>query len=164
VYLVAGSFLDAISAIIIVGRLDPGEIPLQYPLARISVEEERVSVRRDVIRVRIAALVFVCSFSTGVVAEEGKGDAEHGGKLFARYCRGCHGEEGKGDGLVFMPHVNNLTKKGYIENLPDDYLLLAISKGGPGIGKSNYMPAWEDTLQKQEMLDLVAYIRSLPTY
>jgi hypothetical protein len=37
-----------------------------------------------------------------------------------------------------MPHVNNLTKKGYIENLPDEYLLLAISKGGVGIGKSSY--------------------------
>ena len=49
-----------------------------------------------------------------------KGDAEHGATLFSRYCRGCHGVDGQGDGLVFMPHVNNLTKKGYIESLPDD--------------------------------------------
>jgi mono/diheme cytochrome c family protein len=98
------------------------------------------------------------------VADEVKanGDHERGEKLYSRYCRGCHGEEGKGDGLVFMPHVNNLTKKGYIENLPDSYLLLAISKGGPGIGKSNYMPAWEGTLSKQQMFDIIAYIRSLP--
>ncbi len=91
-----------------------------------------------------------------------KGDLDRGEKLYGRYCRGCHGEGGKGDGMVFMPHVNNLTKKGYIENLPDDYLLLAIRKGGPGIGKSNYMPAWEGTLDLQQMADIIAYIRSLP--
>ena len=93
-----------------------------------------------------------------------KGDAEHGGVLFSRYCRGCHGVDGQGDGLVFMPHVNNLTKKGYIESLPDDYLTLAISKGGPGIGKSSYMPAWEGTLSPQDIQDLIAHIRALPTY
>ena len=92
------------------------------------------------------------------------GDVEHGGKLFSRYCRGCHGVDGQGDGLVFMPHVNNLTRKGYIENLPDDYLVLAISKGGPGIGKSNYMPAWEGTLSPQDIRDVIAHIRQLPTY
>ena len=93
-----------------------------------------------------------------------KGDAERGGDLYSRYCRGCHGEEGRGDGLVFMPKVPNLTKKGYIDQLPDSYLVLAISKGGPGIGKSNYMPAWEGTLTPEQMQDIIAYIRSLPLY
>jgi mono/diheme cytochrome c family protein len=98
------------------------------------------------------------------VADEVKanGDRERGEKLYNRYCRGCHGEEGKGDGLTFQPHVNNLTRKGYIENLPDSYLALAISKGGAGIGKSNAMPSWESTLSKQQMIDIIAYIRSLP--
>ena len=36
-----------------------------------------------------------------------------------------------------------LTKKGYIENIPDDFLILVISKGGVAVGKSGYMPAWE---------------------
>ncbi|MCW5621806.1 MAG: cytochrome c, partial [Burkholderiales bacterium] len=71
-----------------------------------------------------------------------QGNPGNGGELFSRYCRGCHGEGGRGDGMVFMPKVPNLTKKGYIDQLPDSYLLLAISKGGPGIGKSNYMPAF----------------------
>ena len=93
-----------------------------------------------------------------------KGDVEQGNKLYNRYCRGCHGEEGKGDGLVFMPHVDNLTRRGYIEQLPDAYLLLAITKGGPGIGKSTYMPSWETTLTKQQMYDIIAYIRSLPLH
>jgi mono/diheme cytochrome c family protein len=91
-----------------------------------------------------------------------KGDRDSGEQLYQRYCRGCHGEEGKGDGLTFQPHVDNLTRKGYIEHLPDAYLFLAITKGGAGIGKSNAMPAWESTLSKQQMVDIIAYIRSLP--
>ena len=97
-------------------------------------------------------------------AEVPKGDATKGEALYRRYCRGCHGEEGRGDGLVFMPHVNNLTKKGYIDTLPDSYLLLAIRKGGPGIGKSSYMPSFEETLTPEQMYDLIAYIRSLRLY
>ena len=113
----------------------------------------------------ILFLVMACVISLPVIAEQpAAGNADNGAKLFKRYCKGCHGEKGEGGGLVFMPHVNNLTKKGYIENLPDEYLLLAIAKGGPGIGKSSYMPAWEGTLTQQEMVDLVAHIRNLPTY
>ena len=102
-------------------------------------------------------------------AEAGKGDAAKGNedtgrKLYNRYCRGCHGEEGKGDGLVFMPHVDNLTRKGYIDLLPDAYLYTAIAKGGLAIGKSSYMPAWEGTLTEQQINDILAYIRSLPLH
>jgi hypothetical protein len=63
-----------------------------------------------------------------------------------------------------MPHVGALTKKGYIENIPDDFLVLVISKGGVAVGKSGYMPAWESTLDRQDILDVIAHIRSLPTY
>lgn len=125
-------------------------------------------------REQFAMKPFICGFllillacgmpSPAFTEEAAKGDSENGAKLFKRYCKGCHGEKGEGGGLVFMPHVNNLTKKGYIENLPDEYLLLAIAKGGAGIGKSSYMPAWEGTLSQQEMLDLVAHIRRLPKY
>jgi len=113
----------------------------------------------------LVLLTFFLSLPGTYAAEEfPKGDAAKGAKLFKRYCRGCHGEDGQGGGLVFMPYVNNLTKKGYIDKLPDEYLLTAISKGGVGIGKSSYMPAWEGTLTRQDMLDLIAHIRSLPTY
>lgn len=113
-----------------------------------------------------AAFLAACGLWCAAAAAQddirSKGDKARGEEYYSRYCRGCHGEEGKGDGLVFMPHVDNLTKKGYIENLPDTYLLLAITKGGPGIGKSNYMPSWEGTLSEQQMFDIIAYIRSLP--
>lgn len=122
--------------------------------------------------IALSSTLVVCHF---VMASAGKddapagqenlrGNAASGEALYKRYCRGCHGEEGKGGGLVFMPHVNNLTKKGYIELLPDDYLMLAITKGGLEIGKSSYMPSFEGTLTTEQRKDLIAYIRSLQLY
>ena len=92
------------------------------------------------------------------------GDPAHGQALFLKYCSGCHGTDGRGGAHTFMPHVNTLTKKGYIESVPDDFLLLVISKGGAAVGKSGFMPAWESTLDRQDILDIIAHIRSLPTY
>ena len=120
---------------------------------------------QKIARAMLPVLAAACFASSPTRADPPpKGDAEHGAVLFSRYCRGCHGADGQGDALVFMPHVSNLTKKDYIENLPDDYLALAISKGGPGIGKSSYMPAWEGTLSQQDIQDLIAHIRALPKY
>ena len=92
------------------------------------------------------------------------GDAAHGAKLYKRYCRGCHGEDGRGGAHTFMPHIENLTKKEYIEFIPDGFLFTVIAEGGEAVGKSAYMPAWESTLSEQDIKDIIAHIRSLPTY
>ena len=63
-----------------------------------------------------------------------------------------------------MPHVGNLTRKGYIEKLPDEYLLLVISKGGAAVNKSSYMPAWENKLSEPEIRSIITHIRALPSY
>ena len=57
--------------------------------------------------------LIVATSTSAIAADEEalpKGDPERGETLYLRYCRGCHGEDGRGDALVFMPHVNNLTK------------------------------------------------------
>jgi mono/diheme cytochrome c family protein len=92
------------------------------------------------------------------------GDAAHGATLYKRYCRGCHGEDGRGGAHTFMPHIQNLTKKDYIEFLPDGFLFTVIAEGGAAVGKSGYMPAWRGTLSEQDIKDVIAFIRSLPTY
>lgn len=92
------------------------------------------------------------------------GDAASGEKLYMRYCRGCHGRDGRGGAHTFMPHIGNLTKKDYIEHLTDGYLYLAIAEGGPAVGKSSYMPSWKTQLSEQEIKDIIAHIRTLPTY
>ncbi len=92
------------------------------------------------------------------------GDAEHGNQLFQRYCRGCHGPDGRGAGETFMPHIGNLTKKDYIEFLPDGFLYTVITEGGAAVGKSGFMPSWKSTLSDQDIKDVIAFIRTLPTY
>jgi cytochrome c oxidase cbb3-type subunit 3 len=92
------------------------------------------------------------------------GDPRHGRELFLKYCRGCHGADGRGAAHTFMPHVDTLTKKGYIELVPDEYLFTVIAEGGQAVGKSSYMPAWAPTLSEQDVRDLIAHIRSLPSY
>ena len=92
------------------------------------------------------------------------GDAAHGATLYKRYCRGCHGEDGRGGAHTFMPHIENLTRKDYIEFIPDGFLFTVIAEGGVAVGKSGYMPAWQGTLTEQDIKDVIAFIRSLPTY
>jgi mono/diheme cytochrome c family protein len=92
------------------------------------------------------------------------GDPDAGAKLYKRYCSGCHGADGRGGAHTFMPHVQNLTEKDYIELVPDGYLYQVIAEGGEAVGKNSYMPAWESTLSEQDIKDIIAHIRALPTY
>ena len=92
------------------------------------------------------------------------GNAAHGAPLFKRYCSGCHGPDGRGGAHTFMPHIQNLTKKDYIEFIPDGFLFTVITEGGAAVGKSGYMPAWRGTLSEQDIKDVIAFIRTLPTY
>ena len=57
-------------------------------------------------------------------------DAPNGAKLYKKFCRGCHGKDGRGGGFTFMPHIHNLTKKGYIDLLPDEHLFAVVDYDG----------------------------------
>jgi mono/diheme cytochrome c family protein len=92
------------------------------------------------------------------------GDAQRGEPLYQRYCTGCHGADGRGGGKNFMPHVGALTKKGHTELLDDTYLASIIAEGGVPFGKSAYMPAWKSTLSREDIADVIAYIRTFPLY
>ncbi len=97
-----------------------------------------------------------------VIAE---GDANRGGELFQQYCSGCHGPQGRGSRKSgFMPRPKNLTMKGYTDLLPDEYLFTVIAKGGAGVNKSEYMPAFEGAIQKDDIENLIAFIRTLVLY
>jgi mono/diheme cytochrome c family protein len=92
------------------------------------------------------------------------GDPRRGEPMYQRYCSGCHGVDGQGGAKNFMPHVGALTRKGYIDLLEDDYLATVIAEGGEAMGKSAFMPSWKTTLSKQDIGDIIAYIRTLPLY
>jgi mono/diheme cytochrome c family protein len=92
------------------------------------------------------------------------GDTARGAPLYKRYCQGCHGEDGRGGAHTFMPHIGNLTQRDYIEFIPDGFLFTVIAEGGAAVGKSSMMPAWKTTLSEQDIKDVIAFVRSLPTY
>ena len=114
--------------------------------------------------VRAAAALALAMQIVWPAAASAEGDAAHGEALFTRLCAGCHGKDGRGGAHTFMPHVDTLTKKGYIDQMPDEYLAYVISEGGAAAGKSGYMPSWKSKLSEQDIADIIAHIRSLPTY
>ena len=106
------------------------------------------------------------AFALSVIgpAEARAQNAAHGEALYGQLCAGCHGRDGRGGAHTFMPHVDTLTKKGYIDQMPDEYLAFVIGEGGAAAGKSAYMPSWKSKLGEQEIQDVIAHIRSLPIY
>ena len=84
--------------------------------------------------------------------------------LYIRWCAGCHGQKGAGDG----PNARYLPVKpaahrdaAAMAMRPDDSLYDAIAGGGGIMGKSPRMPAFAGTLTSAEIRSLVAYIRTL---
>jgi mono/diheme cytochrome c family protein len=63
------------------------------------------------------ALIYVAWLAT-VLAAPAKGDGEQ--RLYLRYCSACHGENGKGDGVV----------SGFMNPKPSDLTQLAKKAGG----------------------------------
>ena len=78
------------------------------------------------------------------------GDIDKGGKLYAKHCATCHGT----DGVNVMPDAPNFA---HSERLlrPDMFILAAIKEG------KNAMPAFQGMLKDEEILDVIAYLRTL---
>jgi cytochrome c oxidase cbb3-type subunit 3 len=84
-------------------------------------------------------------------------------EIFDQMCAGCHGyrgDGGEGHRGGFSPHIGTLANKAYMDQLPDDYLVMIIKKGGAYMGKIATMPAWEKRLSDEEILSLVAHMRT----
>jgi mono/diheme cytochrome c family protein len=84
--------------------------------------------------------------------------------LYARACAGCHGPQGKGDGfnaanLPVRPtaHADSAS----MSRRPDDTLFDGIFGGGYLLNKSAFMPAWGQTLSREQIWALVRYLRGL---
>jgi mono/diheme cytochrome c family protein len=88
-------------------------------------------------------------------------DLARGRELYARYCSGCHGEDGRGEAKTFRPNVGNLSVKVLMDELSDDYLVAVIQKGGAAVGKNAAMPAWSAQLDDADIRDVVAFVRTL---
>jgi len=87
-----------------------------------------------------------------------------GATLYARYCTGCHGPQGKGDGpnatSLPVPPARHASKDA-MSARPDDALYDTIAGGGTIMNRSPRMPAYGTTLLPAQIRALVRHIRSL---
>jgi mono/diheme cytochrome c family protein len=93
------------------------------------------------------------------------GYEERQGKyIYLKYCAVCHGMEGKGDGFNAYnldPKPRDFTDSTYMKTLNDARLIETISEGGRGVNKSPLMPMWGMTISRDNILDVVQYLRTL---
>jgi len=88
-----------------------------------------------------------------------------GEKLFVKNCQPCHGPTGHGDGLASIalkPKPRNFTQPSQFKSKNDDEVFLVISKGGAARRLSPAMPAWGPKLKREEIWQLIAFIRTFP--
>ena len=87
-----------------------------------------------------------------------------GAMLYARYCTGCHGPQGRGDGpnatSLPIPPARHASKDA-MSARPDDALYDTIAGGGAIMNRSPRMPAYGTTLSPAQIRALVRHIRSL---
>jgi mono/diheme cytochrome c family protein len=100
----------------------------------------------------LAVLVALLPMSA---AASDSGDPTRGRKIFVKYCSGCHGSQGQGDGYPLLgPSPANLLSPSTKERSSDE-LLRTIHEGKPN------MPAWKYRLSLKDSDDVLAYVRTL---
>jgi cytochrome c6 len=77
-------------------------------------------------------------------------DPGKGAKIYATHCSGCHGE----GGVSNMPGTPDFSRRERL--FQPDMVLLASIRDGVSV-----MPAYKGLLSDQEMLDVIAYLRTL---
>ncbi|MDH4023259.1 MAG: hypothetical protein OEV14_09040, partial [Gammaproteobacteria bacterium] len=75
-------------------------------------------------------------------AGELRGDAERGAAIHLEHCAQCHGVDGKADAIVMHMDVppKDQSDPVYMKTLPDEFLYLAVCKGGEAVGRNFIMP------------------------
>ena len=91
-------------------------------------------------------------------------EQRQGKYLYLKYCTVCHGDQGGADGFNTYnldPKPHSLADSAYVAALSDAALAQVIGMGGRGVNKSPLMPAYQGTLNKDQITFLVAHVREL---
>jgi mono/diheme cytochrome c family protein len=95
-----------------------------------------------------------------VAADAASVDA--GRALYAKYCRACHGQEGRGDGpaAAALKDVKpaNLADATWDHGATDGEIFMSIQKG---IGPKMAMNAFEGRLNDTQIWNVVNFVKSL---
>jgi mono/diheme cytochrome c family protein len=96
--------------------------------------------------------------------------AQPGKATYDKWCSGCHGDTGAGDGVAastMLPRPRDFTKAVYkirttaSGEIPTDAdLMKIVDEGMPGTA----MPEWKSRLSDQERADVIAYIKSFSNF
>ena len=81
-----------------------------------------------------------------------------GAIVYRTYCVLCHGAKADGKGRAarhYSPPPADLTTS----QASDAYKELIVRKGGAAVGRSQYMPPWEQELTTEQIEDVVHYLR-----
>ncbi len=84
---------------------------------------------------------------------------------FGHFCAPCHGETGTGDGRYYpsdlSPSPRDFTDAEFMKNRMDKQLFKAISEGSAAVGRSNRCPPWGRIIDKENINEIIVYLRSL---
>ncbi len=110
----------------------------------------------------------VCGLILGLVAEQAPAvesraqvnavrnkPVVRGAIVYKYYCQLCHGERGDGAARAAKNYGENLLR---IKAGSRQYYEDIIRKGGEAIGKSPFMPVWQDELSEEQINDVIAYL------
>ena len=88
-----------------------------------------------------------------------RGDSRRGRVIFKNACVACHGKVGRGEGPLaglFRIDMKDFAESAVMTALSDDELIKVIREG-----KGEFMPAWKETLNEDEIVDVASYVRML---
>lgn len=92
------------------------------------------------------------------------GNSEKGKVVYDRSCTICHGDKGEGDGVltkVYSLEPVNHVNATRMDKMSNKQMVKLVTNGGAG---ASMMPGWKGILTKQEIADVVSYIRLLSAH
>jgi mono/diheme cytochrome c family protein len=81
-------------------------------------------------------------------------------QLYEATCAACHGASGKGDGpagQALQPKPADFATA--LKGKNEAYLTKVVTEGGPSVGKSPMMPAYQGILSDEQIQSLIQYVK-----